>query len=329
MDIIQSEPQIQNSKELEILCINAVRFLAVDMVQKANSGHPGLPLGAASMAYQLWNKFLIFNPADPAWPNRDRFVLSAGHGSALLYSLLHLSGFDLSLDDLKNFRQWQSRTPGHPEYGKTPGVEATTGPLGQGFGNAVGMAIAEQKLASRYNREGFKIVDHATYVICSDGDMMEGVTSEAASLAAHLRLGKLIVLYDSNHISIEGHTQLAFTEKVSERFSAYGWHTQTVADGNDTESISQALKLAKQNTNQPSLIVVQTHIGFGSPHKQDTKGAHGEPLGEDEVALTKRHLGWPSQPNFYVPESVYTHFRKAGKAGSEIQKKWNADNYDF
>ncbi|MGZ3808733.1 MAG: transketolase, partial [Bacteriovorax sp.] len=266
---------IEGQHGLDLLCINCLRFLAVDAVEKAKSGHPGLPLGAAPMAYVLWDRFLKFNPLDPDWPNRDRFVLSAGHGCALLYALLHVTGYDLSLDELKKYRQWNSLTPGHPEYKKTPGVEATTGPLGQGFSNAVGMAMAEQILAARFNRPDYSIVDHYTYVIASDGDMMEGVTSEAASLAGHQRLGKLIVFYDQNRITIEGHTTLAFTEDVGSRFFAYGWHVQHIEDGNDLAGISHALETAKQNSDRPSLILVNTHIGFGSPHKQDTAKAHG------------------------------------------------------
>lgn len=319
---------MNNSKsqvEIDGLCVNALRFLAVDAVQKAGSGHPGLPLGAAPMAYVLWNRFLKVNPSDPKWVDRDRFVLSAGHGSALLYALLHVSGYDLSLDDLKQFRQWQSRTPGHPEYGKVPGVEATTGPLGQGFANAVGMAIAEQSLAARFNRPGHTIVDHCTYVLASDGDLMEGVTAEAASLAGHLRLGKLIVLYDSNKISIEGHTRITFTEDVRARFAAYGWHTLQVEDGNDVNEIQNAIQMAKDTQNIPSLILVHTHIGFGSPHKQDSAAAHGEPLGTDEVALTKRHLGWPTEPLFYIPEKTLENFREAIPRGQQFQKAWNSD----
>jgi len=309
--------------ELDLLCVNALRFLAVDAVQKAGSGHPGLPLDSASMAYALWDRFLKFNPRDPLWPDRDRFILSAGHGCALLYSLLHLTGFDLSMEELKKFRQWKSQTPGHPEYGKTPGVEATTGPLGQGFSNAVGMAMAEQALGAKFNRPGHSIVDHYTYVLASDGDMMEGVTSEAASLAGHLRLGKLIVLYADNRISIEGNTRIAFTEDVVKRFSAYEWHSQHVEDGNDLRAISSALELARDERSRPSLISVHTHLGFGSPHKQDTAAAHGEPLGEEEVRLTKEHLGWPVEPLFYVPSEVLDHFRLAVFRGEKYQNEWN------
>ena len=309
--------------ELDSLCVNALRFLSVDAVQKAESGHPGLPLGSASMAFALWDRFLKFNPRDPDWPDRDRFVLSAGHGCALLYSLLHLTGYDLPLEELEQFRQWQSRTPGHPEYKKTPGVEATTGPLGQGFANAVGMAMAEEALAARFNRPGHNIVDHYTYVLASDGDMMEGVTSEAASLAGHLRLGKLIVLYADNHISIEGNTRIAFTEDVVKRFTAYEWHSQHVEDGNDLGAISRALELAKDKKDRPSLIAVRTHIGFGSPNKQDTAAAHGSPLGKEEVRLTKEHLGWPTEPTFFVPNEVREHFRLAVPRGEKYQQAWN------
>jgi len=309
--------------ELDLLCVNALRFLSVDAVQKADSGHPGLPLGAASMAYALWDRVLKFNPQDPQWPDRDRFVLSAGHGCALLYSMLYLTGFALPLEQLEQFRQWNSQTPGHPEHGKTPGVEATTGPLGQGFANAVGMAMAEQALAAKFNQPEHNIIDHYTYVIASDGDMMEGVSSEAASLAGHLRLGKLIVLYDDNRISIEGNTELAFTEDVGMRFSAYRWHTQHVEDGNDLAAIGKALELAREVKDRPSLIAVRTHIGFGSPHKQDTATAHGEALGVEEVKLTKEHLGWPTEPLFFVPDEVLQHFRLALSRGQKKQQEWN------
>ena len=317
------------NKELDELCINTLRFLAVDAVQKANSGHPGMPLGAAAMAYTLWDRFLRYNPHDPGWPNRDRFVLSAGHGSALLYALLHVTGFDLPLDELKRFRQWESHTPGHPEYGKTPGVEATTGPLGQGFANAVGMAIAEEALAARFNRPGYQIIDHFTYVVASDGDLMEGVSSEAASLAGHLHLGKLIVLYDDNNISIEGGTDLAFTEDRQARFAAYGWHTRQVTDGNDVEEVAAAIEEAIRNKDRPSFIAVRTHIGYGSPHKQDTASAHGEPLGEEEVRLTKQRLGWPLEPSFYIPEEALKHFQIAAKQGETLQAEWKSLLKDY
>lgn len=307
---------------LEDLCINTIRILSADAVQNANSGHPGMPMGAAAMAYTLWMHFLKFNPRNPNWFDRDRFVLSAGHGSMLLYSLLHLTGYDLSLDDLKHFRKWQSRTPGHPERGHTPGVEVATGPLGQGFGNGVGMAIAEAWLAARYNRPGHDIVNHYTYSICGDGDLMEGITQEAASLAGHLRLGKLIYLYDQNHITLAGATDLVFTEDVAKRFDAYGWHTRQVADGNDTEEVARAIAEAQKETERPSLILVRTHIGFGSPKKHDTFGAHGSPLGEDELAATKQALGWPTMDKFYVPVDAVKHFREAIGKGAQAESEW-------
>ena len=309
---------------LDELCINTLRFLAVDMVQKANSGHPGLPMGSASMAYALWDRSLKFNPHDPGWPDRDRFVLSAGHGCALLYALLHVTGFDLPLEELKRFRQWGSRTPGHPEYGKTPGVEATTGPLGQGLTNAVGMAIAEVALAARFNRPGHRIVDHYTYVLVSDGDLEEGISSEAGSDAGHLHLGKLIVLYADNHITIEGSTELTFTEDRMARFAALGWHVQRVEHSNDVEAVALALETAREETGRPSLIAVRTHIGFGSPHKQDTAAAHGEPLGVEEVRLTKEGMGWPVEPAFYVPEEALEHFREAVARGKSAQSEWES-----
>jgi len=310
------------SPALDEICINTLRFLAVDMVQKAESGHPGLPLGSAAMAYTLWDRFLKFNPRDPLWPDRDRFVLSAGHGCALLYALLHVTGFDLPLEELERFRQWGSRTPGHPEYGKTPGVEATTGPLGQGLANAVGMAIAEVALAARFNRPGHRIIDHYTYVLASDGDLEEGISSEAGSEAGHLRLGKLIVLYANNHITIEGSTELAFTEDRMARFSAFGWHVQRVEQSNDVEAVALALTAAQQERGRPSLILVRTHIGFGSPHKKDTAAAHGEPLGVEEVRLTKEGLGWPVTPPFHIPKEALEHFRKAIARGSVAQAEW-------
>jgi transketolase len=309
---------------LDELCINTLRFLAVDMVQKAESGHPGLPLGSASMAYALWDRSLRFNPRDPLWPNRDRFVLSAGHGCALLYALLHVTGFDLPLEELRHFRQWGSLTPGHPEYGKTPGVEATTGPLGQGLGNAVGMAIAEVALAARFNRPSHPIVDHYTYVLASDGDLEEGLSSEIGSYAGHLRLGKLIVLYANNHITIEGNTELTFTEDRTARFAAFGWHVQHIEESNDIDAVAAALEAARKE-DRPSLIAVRTHIGFGSPHKQDTASAHGSPLGVEEVRLTKRGLGWPVAPDFLVPADARDHFHKAIARGAAAQMQWQAD----
>jgi transketolase len=319
-----NQPATIAPPELDELCVNTLRFLAVDAVQKAKSGHPGLPLGSASMAYALWDRSLKYNPRDPLWADRDRFILSAGHGCALLYALLHMTGFDLSLDELKRFRQWGSKTPGHPEYGKTPGVEATTGPLGQGLANAVGMAIAEVALAARFNRPGHSIVDHYTYVLASDGDLEEGISSEAGSDAGHLLLGKLIVLYADNHITIEGSTELAFTEDRMARFAAFGWHVQRVEQSNDIEVIAEALKVARMETGRPSLIQVRTHIGFGSPHKQDTAAAHGEPLGLEEVRLTKEGLGWPVEPAFSIPEEALEHFREAVERGAVAQAEWDS-----
>jgi transketolase len=307
--------------------INAIRFLSVDAVQKANSGHPGMPLGAAATAYTVWTKHLRFNPKDPSWPNRDRFILSAGHASMLLYSLLYLTGYDVSMDDLKSFRQLGSITPGHPEAHHTPGVEVTTGPLGQGFGNAVGFAIAEAHLAATYNR-GAEVVDHYTYVMASDGDMMEGVSSEAASMAGHLKLGKLIVLYDDNKVSLAAKTDVTFTEDIISRFQAYNWHTEFVDihHGNDVETIDRAITQAKEMTDRPSLIVVRTHIGYGSP-KQDSFKAHGEPLGPEDVKATKEKLGWPLEPDFYVPDDVLNFYRQAIPRGAQLQAQWQRE-YD-
>ena len=304
---------------LDELCVNTIRFLSVDAVQKANSGHPGMPLGAAPLAHALWTRHLKHNPADPRWFDRDRFVLSAGHGSMLLYSLLYLTGYDLSMDDLKRFRQWESRTPGHPERGCTPGVEVTTGPLGQGFGNGVGMAMAEAHLAARYNRPGFAVVNHHTYAIASDGDLMEGVSSEAASLAGQLKLGKLIYLYDDNRVTLSAATDLTFSEDRAGRFEAYGWHTITVDDGNDVDAVDAALKAARAEGDRPSLLLVRTHLGYGSPHKQDTFGAHGSPLGVEEVRLTKQNLGWPLEPDFLVPPEALAYFRRALDRGRRIR----------
>lgn len=308
---------------LDELGVNALRFLSVDAVQKANSGHPGLPLGAAAMAYVLWTRFLKHNPANAHWFDRDRFVLSAGHGSALLYSLLHLTGYALPLDQIKQFRQWGSMTPGHPERGLTPGVETTTGPLGQGFGNGVGMAMAEAHLAARYNRPGFEVIGHHSYGIVSDGDLMEGIASEAASVAGHLQLGKLIYLYDDNHVTLSAGTAITFTEDCARRFGAYGWHTQTVEDGNDLAAIERALHAARAETLRPSLIMARTHLGYGSPNKQDSFEAHGSPLGTEEVRLTKQNLGWPAEPPFYVPERVRAHFREALGRGERAEAQWN------
>lgn len=307
--------------QLDQLCINTIRALSIDAVQKANSGHPGLPLGSAPMAYALWTRFLKHSPANPTWPDRDRFVLSAGHGSMLLYSLLHLTGYDLPLEQLKQFRQWGSLTPGHPERGLAPGVETTTGPLGQGISTAVGMAMAERFLAARFNRPGHSVVDHYTYVIVGDGDLQEGVASEAASLAGHLRLNKLIVLYDSNRISLAASTELTFTEDVGKRFEAYGWNVLHVADGNDAEQVTSMLVAAHQVMDKPTLIVVRTHIGFGSP-KHDTFGVHGSPLNADEVAQTKKNLGYPSLEPFHIPDEALAHFRTAVERGKLAEAKW-------
>jgi transketolase len=310
--------------DLDQVCVNSMRCLSIDAVQKANSGHPGLPLGAAPMAYALWTRFLKHNPANPLWWDRDRFLLSAGHGSMLLYSLLYLTGYDLPLAQLQQFRQWGSKTPGHPERCLTPGVETTTGPLGQGFANGVGMAIAEAYLAARYNRPGYHIVNHHTYAIVSDGDLMEGVASEAASLAGHLKLGKLVCLYDDNRVSLAATTDIAFSEDRCRRFDAYGWQTLTVEDGNDLRSIERAIEAARADTNRPALIAIRTHIGYGSPHKQDSFESHGSPLGEEEVKLTKQNLGWPVDPPFYVPDEALNYFRRAVDRGRQMEADWSA-----
>jgi len=314
----------EQSQALDDLCINTIRFLSADGVQQADSGHPGMPMGAAAMAYALWTRFLKHNPANPSWADRDRFVLSAGHGSMLLYSLLHLTGYDLPLAELKRFRQWGSKTPGHPERGHTKGVEVATGPLGQGFSNGVGMAIAEAWLAARYNKPGHAVVDHFVYSICGDGDLMEGITHEAASLAGHLQLGKIVYLYDQNMISLAGATNMCFTEDVAKRFQAYGWHTRHVVDGNDVEEVASAIAEAKGEVNKPSLILVRTHIGYGSPKKQDTFGAHGNPLGEEELLAAKKALGWPSTEKFFLPETAVAHFREALGTGAKAEDAWDA-----
>ena len=310
--------------ELDSLCVNTIRGLSIDAVQKANSGHPGLPLGAAAFAYSLWTRHLRHNPASPKWFNRDRFILSAGHGSMLIYSLLHLTGYDVSLDDLKSFRQLHSKTPGHPEYGHTAGVEVTTGPLGQGFAHAVGFAIAEEWLAATYNRPEHKIVDHHTYVICSDGDLMEGISTEAASLAGHLELGKLIVLYDDNDISLDGPTSLSFSEDIPAKFTAMGWHVQSV-DGLNVDAVDRAITEAKSNDNRPSLIACKTIIGFGSPNKAGSSKSHGSPLGAEEVKLTKAALGLPVDQDFYIAPEALDHFRQALATGKDREAKWQAD----
>ena len=310
--------------ELDHLAITTIRTLSIDAIEKAKSGHPGMPMGSAPMAYTLWTRHMNHNPKNPDWFNRDRFVLSAGHGSMLLYSLLHLCGYDVSMDDIKQFRQWNSKTPGHPEYGYTPGVDATTGPLGQGIAMAVGMAMAERHLAAMYNREGYNLIDHYTYAICGDGDLMEGVSAEAASLAGHLKLGRLIVLYDSNDISLDGDLNKAFSESVENRFKAYGWQYLRVEDGNNLEEISKAIEEAKKDTERPTLIEVKTVIGYGAPNLAGTHKVHGAPLGEEEAKLTKAAYKWTFEEDFYVPEEVYEHFKKlVVERGERLEKEWN------
>jgi transketolase len=308
---------------LETLCINTVRVLAADAVQKANSGHPGTAMALAPLGHLLWSKMMNYNPQDPNWPNRDRFILSCGHACMLQYSFLYLTGYDLTLGDIKKFRQLHSKTPGHPEYGLLDGIEATTGPLGQGFVNGVGMGIAQKWLAERYNKPGFNLFDYSVYVICSDGDIMEGITSEAASVAGNLQLGNLIYIYDDNHITIEGNTAITFNEDVAARFLSYGWHVQVLPDGNDLTAIEQALKKAKEETTKPSIIKLRTHIGYGSPNKVDSASAHGSPLGEDEVKLVKKFFGFDPEESFVVSENVLSFYRNAGKAGIEKEKIWN------
>ncbi len=321
MSVTKKNPGLS---ELDELCIQTIRFLSAEAVQKAKSGHPGMPMGMAPVAYVLWTKYMKHNPANPKWHNRDRFVLSAGHGSALLYSMLHLTGYDLSLDEVKNFRQWGSKTPGHPEYHPELGVEVTTGPLGQGISNAVGMAIAQKYLAEYFNRDDFPIIDYKIYVIASDGDLQEGVASEASSLAGHLGLDNLVVVYDDNHISIDGDTDLSFTEDRAKRYETYGWHVQEVkGDGNDMAAFEKALKKAQAKKGQPSIIKLRTHIAFGSPNKQDTAGAHGAPLGDDEIKLIKENYGWDPEKSFYVPDEVSAHMREVVAKGAEAQKSWD------
>ncbi|PQA54933.1 transketolase [Siphonobacter curvatus] len=311
------------NSDLEQLGINTVRVLSIDAVQKANSGHPGMPMGAAPMGHVLWAHHMHYNPKNPEWPNRDRFLLSAGHGSMLQYSFLYLTGYNLTIEDIKQFRQLHSKTAGHPEYGMLDGIDITTGPLGQGFANGIGFAIAQQHLAARYNKPGFDLFNYKIYAICSDGDMMEGVTSEAASLAGHLKLGNLIYLYDDNHISIEGNTNLAFDEDVAKRFDAYGWHVQVVEDGNDIEAISTAVEKAKQETTRPSLIKVRTQIAYGSPNKVNTAGSHGSPLGEEEVKLVKKNFGFDPEQSFVVPEEVLNYYRRIGEKGTQLEQEWD------
>jgi len=309
--------------DIEQLSINTIRTLSIDAVQKANSGHPGMPLGMAPIAYALYYKTMKHNPTNPKWINRDRFILSAGHGSMLLYSILHLSGYNISLDDLKNFRQWNSITPGHPEFGLTPGVETTTGPLGQGFANAIGMAIARDYLAALFNKDDLKIIDHGIWGICSDGDLMEGISHEAASLAGHLKLGKFVFFYDDNKITIDGKTDITYSDDVQKRFKAYGWQVLTILDVNDSDQVERAIKMARSNCDKPTLIITKTHIGFGSPNKQDKSSAHGAPLGEEEIKLTKRNLGMPEDKTFYVPDEVYSHFKGIAECGQEAEDLWN------
>jgi transketolase len=324
-----SQDPLEFRGSIEDMCINTMRTLAIDAIETAKSGHPGAPMGLAPAAYVLWTRILKHNPQNPGWPDRDRFVLSGGHASMMLYSLLYLCGYDLNLDDIKNFRQWESKTPGHPEYGQTPGVETTTGPLGQGFANAVGMAMAEQHLASRFNRDSHEIINHHTFVMCGDGDLMEGVASEAASLAGHLGLAKLICIYDDNKVTIEGSTDIAFTEDVALRFKAYNWHVQRVEDGNDLGAIQTAIETAKEHNAKPSLIILRTHIAYGSPNKQDSCEAHGAPLGDEEVRLTKECLGCPIDEVFCVPDQVLEHFSKVIEKGSKAESLWrqNFDTY--
>ena len=312
----------QDQAKTDLMCVNIIRTLAMDAIQKANSGHPGAPMGLAPAAYTLWTRIMKHNPKNPDWHDRDRFVLSGGHASMLLYSMLYLTGYDISLEDIKNFRQWGSKTPGHPEYGHTPGVETTTGPLGQGIANAVGMAMAERHLAARFNRPGHEVIDHYTYVMCGDGDMMEGIASEAASFAGHLGLGRLVCIYDDNKISIEGSTDITFTEDVARRFDAYNWHVQKVEDGNDLNAIYTAIKAAQAETGKPSLIMLRTHIAYGSPNKQDSHEAHGAPLGDEEIRLTKKNLGCPENECFCVPDDPIASCRSCVDKGAAFEAAW-------
>lgn len=315
---------------LDELCITTIRTLAIDAVQKANSGHPGAPMALAPLAYVLWTKIMHYNPENPNWLNRDRFILSNGHASMLLYAMLYLTGYDLSLDDLKSFRQWESKTPGHPEFGLAPGVETTTGPLGQGFMNAIGMALAEAHLAATYNRDKYNIIDHYTYVLCGDGDFMEGASHEAASLAGHLGLGKLICLYDDNHISIEGPTDLAYSDNVKGRFESYHWHVQDLGESaNDLNTLTSALKIAQEEKDKPSLIIVRSHIGYGSPNMQDSSEVHGSPLGEEEVKLTKKSYGWPENEHFLVPQKVLSSMRESVERGRKFEHEWQKRHHDY
>ncbi|MCK5507267.1 MAG: transketolase, partial [Desulfobacterales bacterium] len=321
-DLPETQLKSETQSAIDELCVNTIRTLSMDAIQKANSGHPGAPMGLAPAAYILWEHFLKHNSKNPEWIDRDRFVLSGGHASMLLYSLLYLSGYDLTLGDLKNFRQWESKTPGHPEFGHTPGVETTTGPLGQGIANAVGMAMAERHLAAIFNRPDSEIIDHYTYIMCGDGDLMEGITAEAASFAGHMGLAKLICIYDDNKISIEGNTDITFTEDVALRFKAYNWHVVRVEDGNNLSDIHNAIKEARAETTKPSLIVLRTSIAFGSPNKQDSADAHGAPLGEEEIRLTKKNLGWDENASFHVPEQVVEVFGKCIDKGKKAESVW-------
>jgi transketolase len=314
---------MKDKKQLEELCINTIRTLAMDAVEKAESGHPGMPMGAAPMAHVLWSKIMKFNPGNPSWQNRDRFILSAGHGCMLQYAILHLTGYDISIDDIKNFRQLESKTPGHPEYELTPGIEVTTGPLGQGFANGVGMAAAQKFLAAKYNKPGFPVFDYNIYGIVSDGDLMEGISAESASFAGHLKLGNIIYLYDSNQITIEGSTGITFTDDTAKRFESYGWHVQHIEDGNDIDSIEEAIQKAKDEAGKPSLIIVKTHIAYGSPNKQDKESSHGSPLGKDEVRVTKEFYGWDPDNHFYIPAEVKDFYAEAAKRGISEENKWN------
>ena len=321
---ILTQEASKKTSEIDQLCINTIRTLAMDAVQKANSGHPGTPMALAPVMYVLWTRFLRYNPKNPKWFNRDRFVLSNGHASMLQYAVLYLTGFDLTLDDIKNFRQWGSKTPGHPENLLTPGVETTTGPLGQGIMNAVGMAMAEAHLAQKYNKPDLNIVDHRTYAFCSDGDLMEGASNEAASLAGHFKLDKLTFVYDDNHISIEGKTELTYSDDVAKRFEGYHWHVQNLGDkANDLEAITQAFRNAESVKDRPSLIIIRSHIGYGAPHKHDTSEAHGSPLGEEEVKLAKRFYGWDENKTFYVPDKALEYMHNAIVAGQQLEDSWN------
>ncbi|MBI4179865.1 transketolase [bacterium] len=320
---------MDGTNNIDDICINTIRTLSIDAVQKANSGHPGTPMALAPVAYTLWDRFLRHNPKNPNWPNRDRFILSAGHASMLLYSMLHLTGYDLPLDELKNFRQWNSKCPGHPEFGITPGVETTTGPLGQGVANAVGFAIAQKWIAAHFNRPGHEIIDYRVYAICGDGCLMEGVSSEAASLAGHLGLNNLVWIYDNNHITIEGNTSLAFSEDVAARFMAYHWNVHRVGDANDLGLLTWALDTARKETERPTLLIVDSHIAYGAPNKQDTSGAHGEPLGDEEIRLTKQRYGWPPEAKFLVPDEAAAHMRKAVDRGMKAEEEWNRKFADY